>query len=466
MATQPLSLNGNILSISVTVEAGAQPTANFNQPMVLGTSAVIPSYSTVSTPRIRSYTSANSMLPDGFTVNSPEFIAVGIAFQQNPAPPIVWVGRQDLTAIATYSIDAAGTGYAVGDTLTVVQSGASNGVLQVATIGAGGTVLTANFVTQGTGYAVAAGLATTTSGAGTGCTITIGTLGETPLEAAVACRGAQSAWYGFHSIVADAGTDDTDIEALANWATSNWQTTRYYFRTADASVLNGVAGNLGLTLNAASYRSVGIYSTTQSGAAPNNIYAAAGIMGIEAGYATGNAGSYFALMHKAIVGVTPEPLTQTQYTNITNSFVNVYGAFGAYKLVEKGMASDGTQSQVWLFAAMLVSSVTTEIMNVFTTNPVVAQDDDGEQLLLHGANVGAQPVADTGFLVPGTWTGQNVPNIITTGTPIPAGFLNIAQSFSAQTPAARAAGQAMPIFLFATTAGAVQNLAIQMFIQL
>ena len=47
-------------------------------------------------------------------------------------------------------------------------------------------------------------------------------------------------------------------------------------QTADAAVLNGTAGNLLATLEAQSYTRVAIvYSTTQGGAAPNNVYAAA-----------------------------------------------------------------------------------------------------------------------------------------------------------------------------------------------
>lgn len=464
--TTPLALNGNILSINVQIESGAQPTAAFNQPMILGTSTAIPSYSNSVTPRIRSYTGTAGMLTDGFTTNSPEYIAAEILLSQNPAPPIFWIGRQDLTSISTFVVDAAGTGYVVGDTLTVVQSGATFGVLQAATIGTNGTVLTANFVTQGTGYSDATGLTTTTSGAGTGCTISITAIGETPLQAATACRGAQSAWYGFSSTVASTGTDDADITALSLWATANWQTTRYYFRTADAGVLNGVSGNLGLTLNAAQYRGVGIYSTTQGGTAANNVYADVAVMGVEAGRATGLAGSYFSAMHKALVGVIPEPLSQTQYTNITNSFINIYADFGPYPLLEKGVTSDGNQIQLWLFAAMLVANMISEIMNVFATYPVIGQDDADEQILIHAANVGAQTTANTGFLVPGTWTGQTISGIIQTNTPLPAGYLNLAASYATQSSGARAAGSAMPIFTFANTAGAVQNLAVTVYLQL
>ncbi len=93
----------------------------------------------------------------------------------------VWVNEsKELAAtktsgrIGNVSINAAGTGYAVNDILTVVQAGASVGTLKVASIGAGGEVLTVNRVTEGNYYSVANGLATTVVPAGgSGCTVNV-----------------------------------------------------------------------------------------------------------------------------------------------------------------------------------------------------------------------------------------------------------------------------------------------------
>ena len=45
------------------------------------------------------------MLAAGFTVNSPEYIAAQIYFSQTPAPNEIAIGRQDLTALQTITID-------------------------------------------------------------------------------------------------------------------------------------------------------------------------------------------------------------------------------------------------------------------------------------------------------------------------------------------------------------------------
>ena len=73
------------------------------------------------------------------------------------------------------------------------------------------------------------------------------------------------------------------------------------------------------------------------------------------------------------------------------------------------------------------------------------------------------------LLADGTWEGAgiNVPGVsVTQGQAIPGGFLNLAQPYSQQSPSDRAAGKAMPIYSFVTTAGAVQSLLIGVYTQL
>jgi hypothetical protein len=76
-------------------------------------------------------------------------------------------------AISGISVNAGGTGYAPGDTLTPVQADSSGAVITVATVGAGGVVLTLQVSQPGQGYSVASALPTTTNNAGTGCTLNI-----------------------------------------------------------------------------------------------------------------------------------------------------------------------------------------------------------------------------------------------------------------------------------------------------
>jgi hypothetical protein len=379
---------------------------------------------------------------------------------------VLTVGASTTVSGAEVQIGGYGKNYKANDQVTVVQSGGSYGVLTVLTVGADGQVLTLGTTigNQGTGYSVANNLATT-GGSGTGLEVDITAVGETLLEASQACRAANTIWYG----LAVNNPADADNLAIAEWADPLWQTTRYYPWSADAAIAAGTADNLALQLQTLELRVLGIYSTTQGGLYPNNIYAAAGLMGVEMGLNTGLAGSFFTVAYKSIAGIAPEPLTQTQYTAITQAGFNVYANFGPYQTVQPGFMSNAAPSYLWLNLAMLVSFLQLDEMAVLTTNPAVPQTNPGEHLLINAANQACTKSQGIGFLADGTWEGVtiNIPGVqLTAGQAIPGGFLNQAQPYSQQSTEARDAGQAMPIYCAITTAGAVQSLLIGVYAQL
>ena len=86
---------------------------------------------------------------------------------------MAWTDSTNLKKTLTLTIAAGGTGYAVGDVLTIVQSGASGGTATVTTVNAG-VVTAISFLTAGIGYYVANTLATTVAPAGgADCTLNI-----------------------------------------------------------------------------------------------------------------------------------------------------------------------------------------------------------------------------------------------------------------------------------------------------
>jgi hypothetical protein len=470
VSTPPLALS-NLINISVQVSPSQPLPPTFNQGLFIGNSAVIPSYG--SNPRVRRYgpgatAALAGMVSDGFSITSPEYVAAQIYFSQTQPPVYIWIGRQDLTALQIITIDAAGTGWAVGDQFTVVQGGASFGVGQVlAETGGVPSSIAVVSGMQGTGYAVATGLTTTAVSPSTGINLTVNVtvVGETLLQSAVACRAANSTWYG----LAVYNPVDADNLALAEWADPLWQTTRYYPWSNDAAIAAGTANNLALQLQTLELRVLGIYATTQGGLFPNNIYAAAGLMGVEMGLNTGLAGSFFTAAYKEIIGIAPEPLTEAQYTAIVAAGFNVYGSFGPYETVQPGFMSNGSPSYLWLNLAMLVAQLQYAEMDVLTSLPAVPQTNSGEHLLLQAANNACQLLANIGFLATGIWEGVaiSIPGVtLTPGQSIAGGFLNQAQPYSQQLSADRAAGKAMPIYCAVTTAGAVQSLVIGVYTQL
>ena len=257
--TLPLSI---VVDVAVQVSGvGLGQIPTFNQGFYMGTSTVIPSAG--ANARVRNYATTAAMLTDGFITSSPEYIWAQIYFSQSPAPIAVSIGRQDLTAIATATLGGSpGTNYAVNDVVTVVQGGASYGLIKVTSIGSGGSVTGISIIvgSQGTGYAVANNLATT-GGSGTGLTIDITAIGETVEQAWAACRTASNSWY----LGGAYGASDADIEAVALYCQSSATPTCCSFSSSEAAVLNNTANNLFANLQANGYnRILPIYSTSKA----------------------------------------------------------------------------------------------------------------------------------------------------------------------------------------------------------
>ncbi len=453
----PLSL---IVDVTVNIGAVGNQPPTFNQGLIIGSSAIIPSAT-----RLQLFTSANALLLAGFNNTSPEYIAAVIYFGANPAPQYLWVGRQDLTAISTIQPHSgnAGTNYVVGDIVGIVQSGGSLGKATVTALGSNGAV-TALSVTpqhQGTGYAVATAL-TTTGGSGTGLQVDITSIGETILQAVQSCRIASPSWY----MCGACGAGDSDALAVAAYAQSATPQMIFVYNTSTFGVTTGLAGNVALTLQANSYNRIFTqYTTTQSGAYPNQIYFFAAIMGKAMGLNTGLANSYFTMKFKPMVGMVTEPISQTQANFAETANANLYLSYTPYTFEEQGVVANGQFLDEIIFLDMLGAQIQYNCMNVFVGVPSVPQTDGGESLLINAVQQACVQLQTIGFIAPsGVWNGQQVLNL-TTGKSLPNGFLIQAPSFATQSPANNLARQMMPIYVAIVESGSGHSVLIGVYVQ-
>jgi hypothetical protein len=477
-STLPISLIADVI-IQTTSPQTLAP--SFNTGLVVGPTSAIPSYGANS--RIRKYlatTFSSAMLTDGFMTSSPEYICAQIYFSQSPQPQAIFIGRQDLTALQTITIDVPGTGWAVGDKFTITQAGASYGVGTIVTETAGvPNSIAVVFGSQGTAYSIAAGLVATAVGPSTGINLTINVtvIGETALQAVQYCRLANAIWYP--CMVTDA--TDADHTAISAWVLSQVGTI-YFGNSADSAVLNGLANNLFSTLFANSSKRTWMqWATTQSGLVPNQIYFTAAVMGQAMASNTQLANSSFTEKFSGgvpLVGVVVEPnLSTTQIANIEGStpsqgpngnlFLN-YG--GSFNVLEQGtMMAAGVFFDQILNLDILASNIQYAIMNLLTTVPKVPQTDGGQQLLIQAVETALAQSALTGFIAPGTWNGQNILSLLTTGTPLPTGYFVGSQSYSVwgkANPSLVAARQAPPIYVALIEAGAVHFVTIAVQVQI
>lgn len=475
MATNPLPLS--IIADVTVVTASPQVAAPlFNMSLVIGPSAVIPSYGV--NPRIRKYLQGSwsaAMLQDGFTTDDPEYICMGLYFGQTVPPQAGFVGRQDLSAIfsAVPTSGNAGTGYVVGDIITVVQSSASNGQLRVAAISTNGvvTALTTLIGQQGTSYTVANGLATT-GGSGTGLEVNITAIGESALQATQACRIANPQWYGV--MVTDA--QPADHIAISSWTLS--QTGTLYFGTdGEANVLNGVANNTFIQIyNLSAKRTWMQYATTQSGLVPDQVYFTAAIMGQIMSSNSQTQNSAFTEKFSGgvpLLGVVVEPINSTQIANIEgavaslgpngNVFVNYANAFN---VLEQGtMMAEGVFLDQILNLDVLAANIQYAILDLITSVPKIPQTDAGQQLLIQAVEAACAQSALTGFIATGIWQGQTILQL-SAGQALPQGYLVQSPKYNTISQAQIAARIAPPIYVALIEAGAVHFTTIEVLVQI
>jgi len=470
MASPALPLS-DIVDITVQIAPQNPALPTFNQALVVGATT---GTTVTHANRLQQFTSLSGMLTAGYTTSSPEYIAASLYFAQFPQSPFLWVGFQDKTSLNTIIPHSgnAGTGYVVGDVITVIQGLASGGQAKVTSIGGGGAVTGLSVLAapnDGTGYSVATGL-TTTGGSGTGLEVDITVVGETPLQAVTACRNVGTAWYACMFV----GTaTDADHEAIALFAQSALPPMCYFITTSDANVLNNVAGNLCATLQAADYNRVfTMYATTQGGAAPNNVYASAAVMGVAMGLNTGLAGSYFTLMFKALVGVIAEPLTQAQVSTLCGNpgftegiNCNVYvGYANVYTFLQQGTMANGQFFDEILGLDMLISGMQFGVADLLVDLPSVPQTDPGQTQIIHQVNQACEAARIRGFIAGGTWEGVQILNL-TAGQTLPNGYLAQSPAYATQLASNRALRQSMPVYVAIIEAGAANCVIIGVYVQ-
>jgi hypothetical protein len=462
-ATLPFS---DICQVVVQTNAVAASLPTFNQDLFTGTSSVIPSYGGTN-PRIQQFTSLTGMLTAGFLITSPEYIAMQSYFGQTPPPQFGWVGRQDLTAIETLipHSGSAGTNYVVGDVVGITQSGGTFGKATVTTVSGGGvvTALAPLSTNQGTGYSIATALATT-GGTGTGLTVDITAIGETPLQAIQACRNASGTWWGCMSTSAVA----VDHLAIVAW-TQSQVGTFYFYTTPDAAVLANTPGNVAGTLQTLLYnRAFGLYSTTQGGLYPNNAYAVAAVMGVVAGLNTGLNNSYFVLPFKPLVGIAPEPITQSQYNTLNALNVSVYATFGnVYSWAMQGKTPNGSYLDQILGLDMLSADLQISVMNLLASQPAIPLNNFGGSEVITVCDGACGRAAARGFISPGFWNSVQILALTNTApnNSMPKGWLCQSDNYSKLSVSDRAARKGMPVYVAIILTDAIQSILIGVQVQ-
>ncbi|MBX4266539.1 DUF3383 family protein [Clostridium estertheticum] len=289
------------------------------------------------------------------------------------------------------------------------------------------------------------------------------TAAETAVQAITACRQANSEWYA--CMLCNASKKD--IVAIAAYIDSASPVATFFYTTADPDILLGTAGNIMDTLKKSSaHRTIGQYSTSRysSSIEAASTDSVAAIMGYAMGSNTQTAGSAYTLAYKPEVGITAESLTEGQATIIKNLNGNIYVNRGTvYNLFEAGKTADGTYFDEVLNLDILANNIQAAVMNTFIDLPKVPQTDAGMATLLNAITVSLEEARTTSFIAAGVWTAAPILTV-NTGDVLPRGYAILAGTIASQTQADRDNRVSPPIYILIKSAGAIQNVAIGLYI--
>ena len=481
MPTLPLS---DIIQLTVNVSPTGAVASGFNLGLVVGTSTVIAG---TTNDRVRLYTSLSGIVADGFSTNSAEYLAASLYFSQSPQPARLAVGRWNSateTALsAVIACRAANTDFyaftvcgasdldkvslagwaesaqpAVAYMYTAASAASlagTAGTAQVETATVAGTVTlagTATFTVTAAGMigspkaiSVAVALNDTASQVAAKA---IAVLAADPSVAAMFKAGGTGANVTLTALMPVAN------DATLNIAIANGTCTGLTAAPTSVHTTAGVAGSTLLAMKGLSYtHTLGQYSTQAADAV-------AAIMGYAMGANTGVASSAYTLFGKGEVGVAVEALTETQLTTIKAGNGNAYVSRGTvYSLFEQGVMASGMHFDTRLGLDMLSNALTIAAMNLITGTAKVPQDEGGMALLFNAIQGALRTSAVSGFLGPGTWTAAPVLSL-NTGDYLSNGYVVLAGTFAAQSPADRAARKSPPIYGCIKLAGAVENVVL------
>ena len=412
--------------------------------------------------RVRLYYTLAEMDEDGWQGTEPEYLAAELAFSQESKPNRILVGRWDNTAgaVSTVAIDAAGTGYALGDILTVVQADATGCTLEVTGVGTDGAVTAVRVLTRGSAYTIADGLVTTVAPAGgTGCTIEITAVGETAVQAAEALRAANAEWYVL--IMTGLNSNDATIKQLAAWAETASPATVYAFTTNSTAVLTTSTTDVFSALKALKYnQTIGMFSTYS--ASPDGIV---GVIAYAMGQMRGKLrNSAFTLNFKSITGIPVEAITATQFSNLVGKNGNVYVNRGEYyDWFQNGTMASGYFFDERIYLDKLANDITLNVSDLLNSVPKVPQTEAGVTQIITAITPACEEALRVGFLAPGKWLGENILEL-EYGDTLPKGYVIQSEPIADQSEADRAARICPPVYVCVKEAGAIHSCTIGVYV--
>lgn len=444
----PLS---SVISVQVQFTSSGIPGYNVNNIALFTTDSFL---SNPNNDLFRFYITAQEVGTD-FGTNTETYLQALNIFAQQPnilngngQLIIIPIQSGAITGINA-SPTAAGTGYHVGDILTITGNSGFLGTVHVDSVGGSGDVTAATLVLPGFGYSTGAG-ATTSGGFGTGCTINITSVGTETLKDAY-IRG--NTYNYFNGILA------TDYGASNTWSdlAAAVQANGNQILFLPSSLIADITGEFTNIKNATQINTRCLYYGASAQDARLFAAAYAG-KGLSTNW--GGSGTTITMNLQQLINVLPDAtLTTTLLNYLSTAGVDCYGNYGgAYPgvvCVGANKYFDEISNLVWLVTSLQVAGFNA----LATVGTKIPQTESGMSLLKASYRLVVAQAVSNGYLAPGRWTGADTFGDQTKFLANIAqfGFYIFSAPVSEQSSSQREARQAPLVQIACKEAGAIQS---------
>ena len=278
--------------------------------------------------------------------------------------------------------------------------------------------------------------------------------GEASSEGFTRIRSANDKFYSF--CFASTLTDE-DIAAVAAVVESASVPTVFYFASTDSNIITAGTSNIFKTLQDGSYsRTFGFYSSD------TNIDAA--MVGLVSGLNSMRANSAYTAAYKALAGITPTTLNDTQLSTVVGYNGNVYTAFGnSYNFTYPAISFGNYHVDDLFLIDAAEFLIQQEVVAGLTSVRKVPQTEAGVDMITSFIANACNTLNNIGLISGGIWTGQPIQNL-STGDAVENGFSIQAGSIYEQTASEKASRISPPFYVALVASGAIEHVVIQVFV--
>ena len=393
------------VSVAITQTSAGPTLPGFGVPLV-------PSYTATWPTRTRTYNNLAGVFADFPVTTSPEYLAANSLFSQNPAPPLIMIGKflnlptktLSLTALTpttqasyTYTLQVRGQGIANQNVTFVSGASPTDALWATGIVTALNAVVSKNFTAAGAVSPVV--ITGNTPGAWFSIEVINATdmkISETQTDAGIAAdltaiTAENPNWYGFGN------TFNSKLTGLATATYIEANNRLFICQSQDTSTVLTAVGNGDLidSLKSALYtRTAGFYYPYPS------LFPDFALLGKCLPYTPGSETWKF----KTLAGLTTFAMSSTQRTNIVARNANSYETVAGLNVTFNGMVASGNFIDITRGLDALTADILTSVFGTMANAPKIPYTDAGIAMIETALRGALKRGEDRNILTPGSTT--------------------------------------------------------------